>query len=85
MMSTVTVTAPNATTATPPTPDVTVTMRDFSFGLSAPIRAGEQVIQVTNADDELHELFIYQLQPSVTLADFMTFFTGDALPRHATG
>jgi CHRD domain len=78
MMRTVTVTAARATTATPPTPDVTVAMHDFSFTLSEPITAGEQVIEVTNVGDELHEFFIYRLHPGAKLADFMTFFNGGA-------
>ncbi len=80
MMSTVTVTASSATTASAPTPDVTVAMHDFSFALSEPITAGEQVIQVTNVGDELHEFFIYRLHPGATLADFITFFKGGATP-----
>jgi len=83
MMSTVTVTASSATTAAPPTPDVTVEMHDFSFTLSKPITAGEQVIEVTNVGDELHEFFIYRLHPGTALADFMTFFQGSATPTDA--
>lgn len=76
MMTTLTVTAQSGTTATVSAPDVAVEMLDYNFVLSGPIAAGEQVIQVTNAGDELHEFFIYRMNPGSGLADFMTFFNG---------
>jgi hypothetical protein len=58
-------------------------MLDYTFVLSGSIAAGEQVIQVTNAGDELHEFFIYRMHPGAGLADFMTFFNGGATPAGA--
>ncbi|HEX9872370.1 MAG TPA: CHRD domain-containing protein [Candidatus Tectomicrobia bacterium] len=78
MMTTLTVTAHSGPTATVSAPDVVVEMLDYNFVLSAPIAAGEQVIQVTNSGDELHEFFIYRMNPGAGLSDFMTFFDGGA-------
>jgi uncharacterized cupredoxin-like copper-binding protein len=74
MLAALTVTEGDAVTAPAPEANVTVDMLDFSFALSGPIAAGEQVIRVTNSGEELHELFIYRMQPGASLADFMAFF-----------
>ena len=56
---------------TKPRADVTATLFDYSFKLSAPIRAGKRTIRVHNAGPQHHEVELVQLAPGAGLADFM--------------
>lgn len=54
-----------------PKADVTASLFDYSFKLSAPIRAGKRTIRVHNTGPQVHELQLVQLAPGVTLGEFM--------------
>ena len=60
----------SATVTPAPQADVTVTLSDYSFGLSAPLTAGTHTIRVENAGPQLHEIGIEQLAPGKTIADW---------------
>jgi uncharacterized cupredoxin-like copper-binding protein len=57
--------------ASKPTPDVTVTLMDYNFKLSAPLRAGMRTFRVQNTGSQHHEVELVQLAPGVSAADFM--------------
>lgn len=54
-----------------PKADVTVTLFDYNFKLSSPIRAGLRTIRVSNAGAQHHEVELVQLPPGASAADFM--------------
>ena len=56
---------------TRPKADVTVNLVDYNFKLSTPIRAGTRTIRVHNAARQHHEVELVQLNPGVSLGDFM--------------
>lgn len=62
--------------AAEPQADVTVTLADYGFGLSAPLTAGTHTIQVKNAGPQVHELNIEQLAPGKSLADVQRWMAG---------
>jgi uncharacterized cupredoxin-like copper-binding protein len=57
-----------------PTPDVTITQRDFHFDFSKPITAGTHTIQVMNGGGQPHEAFVVKLAPGATVKDFIAAF-----------
>ena len=56
--------------STPPTPDVTMTLADYQFGLSTPLTAGKHVIKVDNAAAQPHEVLLFRLADGKTPEDF---------------
>jgi len=73
----VVVPAPQAAVAAPePTADVTVTLSDYAFALSAPLTAGTHTIRVENAGPQLHEFTVERLLPGKTLADWQAWMAG---------
>jgi hypothetical protein len=44
-------------------PDITVTMTDFAYGLSKPIRAGTYTMEVINRGKQVHEALVVKLPP----------------------
>jgi hypothetical protein len=54
-----------------PRADVTATLFDYNFKLSAPVRAGKRTIRVHNTGLQHHEVQLVQLAPGASLADFM--------------
>ena len=55
------------------TADVVLTLFDYSFRLSSPIRAGNRTIRVRNIGKQHHEVQLVQLAPGKTLGDFMSW------------
>jgi hypothetical protein len=63
-----------AGTATPPTADGTVTMKDFAFGLPAVItQAKPLTLQVINNGPSEHEMALLKLLPGKTVQDAIAF------------
>lgn len=60
--------------AAPPKTDVTVTLVDYAFKLSSPVRAGNRTIRVYNAGPQPHEIELVQLNPGVSAGEFMKWF-----------
>jgi hypothetical protein len=56
-----------------PKADLTVSLVDYNFRLTSPIRAGNRTIRVHNIGRQLHEVELVQLAPGKTLSDFMTW------------
>ncbi len=56
-----------------PTADVTVSLVDYNFKLSSPIRAGLRTIRISNAGTQHHEIELVRLAPGVSAADFMNW------------
>lgn len=54
-----------------PKADVTATLFDYNFKLSAPVRAGKRTIRVHNTGPQHHEVQLVQLAPGASLGDFM--------------
>lgn len=54
-----------------PKADLTATLFDYNFKLSAPVRAGKRTIRVHNTGPQVHEVQLVQLAPGVTLGEFM--------------
>jgi plastocyanin len=54
-----------------PKADVTATLFDYNFKLSAPISAGKRTIRVHNTGPQHHEVQLVQLAPGASLGDFM--------------
>lgn len=53
-----------------PESDVTMTLADYSFGLSTALTAGKHLIKVENAADQPHEVLIVRLAEGKTMEDF---------------
>lgn len=69
--------APAGTAAAPePKADVTVTMSDYAYALSAPLTAGTHTIRVENSGPQVHELGIERLAPGKTIADWQRWVAG---------
>jgi hypothetical protein len=60
---------PMTSTAALPTPDLTMTLSDYSFELSAPITAGRHVIRVVNQARQPHEVLLVKLAEGKTAQD----------------
>ncbi|MEP6765193.1 MAG: hypothetical protein ABJB66_12815 [Gemmatimonadaceae bacterium] len=60
----------SAPSAPEPKADVVITLREYSFDLSAPLRAGAQTIRVNNTGREAHTTVLLQLVPGKTAEDF---------------
>lgn len=56
-----------------PTPDLTLTMYDYNFELSAPLEAGPQVIQVENRGPQAHEVDFFRLLPGRSARDYLSW------------
>jgi len=54
-----------------PKADLTVSLVDYNFNLSSPIRPGTRTIRVHNAGKQAHELELVQLAPGKSAADLM--------------
>jgi uncharacterized cupredoxin-like copper-binding protein len=54
-----------------PTAGVTMTLVDYNFKLSGPIRAGTRTIRVRNAGKQHHEVQLIQLAPGKTVKDVL--------------
>ena len=58
-----------AKTAALPKADVTMTLVDYDFALSKPLKAGKHVIRVKNGASQPHEVQLVRLDPGKTPAD----------------
>ena len=53
--------------------DVTATLYDYNFKLSAPVKTGLQTIRVYNAGKQHHEIQVVQLAPGKTASDMLAW------------
>jgi len=76
MLRAMTVTAsPNPPQVTLPTPDVTVTLSNYAFALSAPLKAGRRVIAVQAVPGQPHEMELIRLEPGKTADQMVHWIT----------
>jgi hypothetical protein len=59
--------------APPPNADVTVSLSDYTFTLSAPIMAGRRTLRVDNVAEQPHEIVIAKLEAGKTPQDVATW------------
>lgn len=59
-----------------PASDLTITMKDYTWDVSAPLTAGRHVIRVENAGPQLHEIQIMQLAPGKSAKDLQSWMMG---------
>jgi hypothetical protein len=71
MINALTVVPATGPTAGAPTPDITITLSDFVFGLSPQISKGSHTIAVVTAPGQPHELELIKFAPGKTMDDFM--------------
>lgn len=64
---------PTASPRPMPAADITVTMRDYGWDFSAPLKAGKQVVRVVNAPGQPHEIVIARLAPGKSAMDVAMF------------
>ncbi len=84
MLKGITVAPPPARAVASPTPDITVTLRDYGFEFSQPPTRGKHLIAVTNAGSQRHELILSLLQPGKTSRDFVTWMNTQNGPAPVT-
>lgn len=80
------VTPSTAAPAAEPTPTTTLTLADYKFGLSQPMKSGDNVVRVENSADQPHEVTLFKLAPGKTLKDFQAWLPqSDKHPEAAPG
>ena len=70
MSKEVMVTGKGTAKAEMPKADVNLTLKDYDFVFDRPLRAGRQVVQVTVAPGQPHEIVVLKLAPGKTWQDF---------------
>ena len=71
-----------------PKADLTITLKDYDFVLSAPLTSGRHVIAVTNAGTQPHEVVINRFSPGQTNMQFASWGEnpkGKPAPGHLMG
>jgi uncharacterized cupredoxin-like copper-binding protein len=79
MSRTLMVTAKGATPPAEPKADITMTLDDYTFELSTPIKPGRHTIRFENRAEQSHEAVIARLEPDKTLAQAVTWMSGAQL------
>lgn len=81
MVKALRVTAQGATAPAEPTPDVVMTLDDYSFTVSNPITAGHRTIRFENRANQSHEAVIARLLPDKSLTQAIVWMNeGQAGP-----
>lgn len=75
MVRPIEVVATTAAAAPEPASDLVITMKDYTWDVSAPITAGTHVIRMENAGPQLHEVQIMQLAPGKSAKDLQAWMT----------
>jgi hypothetical protein len=65
---------PSSQSAATPVSDAAVTMVDYAFRWSAPIRAGTHTLGVTNTATQGHHMILVRLAPGKSLPDLLRWF-----------
>jgi hypothetical protein len=64
------VTAATGAVAAEPVPTTDLTLSDYKFTFSSPLKNGENIIRVDNAADQPHEVVVFKLLAGKTMKDF---------------
>jgi len=75
MVKALTVT-PSSQARAMPSSDVTLTLTNYAFSLSAPLTAGRHTIQVVNHGTQIHEAVLFRLEPGKTGEDVFNWVGG---------
>jgi len=62
-----------AAVAAEPTSTTTLTLSDYKFDFSSPLKSGENVVRVENAAAQPHEVVLFKLPPGKTMKDFQAW------------
>jgi hypothetical protein len=79
-MSRVLVVTPSEPSAPMPAADARMTLTDYAFTLSSPLRAGRQTLRVENAAAQWHEVLIVRLAPGAKPEDVFDWLRGPEGP-----
>ncbi len=85
MLHPIVVSASRAAATTEPAADLSITLTDYDFQVSEPLRAGRHVVRVDNAGAQAHEIALTALSPGKTLRDFLTWDQGGGKGPPPTG
>ncbi len=83
-MSKTVVVAPSENGAALPVATAKMTLVDYDFVMDAPLRAGPQILEVTTAMGQPHEVVIVKLAPGATAAQFVAWVQTMEGPPPAT-
>jgi uncharacterized cupredoxin-like copper-binding protein len=76
--------ASTAAAVAEPTPTTNLTLSDYKFTFSQPLKAGENIVRVENAADQPHEIVLLKLAPGKTMKDFEAWLpVSDKMPPPA--
>jgi hypothetical protein len=64
------VTAATGAVAAEPAATTDLTLSDYKFTFSSPLKSGQNVIKVENVADQPHEVVVFKLLPGKTMKDF---------------
>ena len=67
------VVVPGTSTAVEPTPDITMTIADYSFATDTTLTAGKHVVKVVNNGPQPHEVIVFKLDSAKTVEDLIKF------------
>lgn len=68
---------------TPPTVDTKMVLNDYSFTITPELHAGRQVVEVQNAAEQPHEVFIVRLDEGKAAPDLLTWMENPQGPPPA--
>jgi len=81
MISSVSVVPPSQPTSTPPSADITIRGRDFSFVVEGPLTPGPHIIQFRNDGAQAHEVLVLKLQPWASTQSFLKTYRPGGTPN----
>jgi uncharacterized cupredoxin-like copper-binding protein len=64
------VTPSQAAPAAEPTPTTSMTLSDYKFDLSQPLKSGQNIVRVENTADQPHEVVVFKIPSGKTMKDF---------------
>ena len=70
MLTTLTVTAAQATTQAPPA-DLTIDLTEFALGIGGSVPAGPHVLAIRNQGTQVHEAYLVKLNDGATVDDYL--------------
>lgn len=79
-----TVTAATAPSAPAPVADMTISLSDYAFQLSTPLKSGDHTFAVKNTASQMHEVELLRLAPGKTVADLLSWLSKPAGPPPAS-
>ena len=75
---------PAASSNGAPTPDVTISMKEFSYAFDRPLTEGDRMVLVRNDGRQAHEVLLLALAPGASVLDFLEFYK-PGTPRNPAG